>query len=508
MRNKRNKKLLLNTLTSLVYQIISVVCGLIIPRIVIQYYGSAVNGLLSSIMQFLSFITLLELGVGAVVQSALYKPLAEKNLIEISRIIISAEKFFKRIAYIFAGYIFLLILFYPMLVNSQFGWGFTAILIFIISVSTFAQYYFGITYQMLLSADQREYIKFIIQTIMLLLNAVATVIIVNLGGNIIILKLLTSLIFLIRPIVFIYYVKKHYHIDYLIKYEEEPIKQKWNGLAQHLASVVLNSTDVVILTLFSTLENISIYYVYYSVVNSIKTLITTAINSVQATIGDMIAKNEEDNLKHFFSFFEWITHTLVTILFTCTGVLILPFIRVYTANVSDVNYYLPSFAILITLAQTSYCLRLPYNIVVLAAGHYKQTQLSAIIEAFLNIFISVILVAKFGLIGVAIGTFIAMCYRTIYFAIYLSKNILRRKLRYFIQHIIIDIISGMLTVISTFWFTLKDVTFNSWIILAVKVCVSCFIIVFLINLIIYHKQLKKLFIWIKQRIVLKEKMEI
>ncbi|NLA84082.1 MAG: sugar isomerase, partial [Clostridiales bacterium] len=56
----------------------------------------------------------------------------------------------------------------------------------------------------------------------------------------------------------------------------------------------------------------------------------------------------------------------------------------------------------------------------LAAGHYKQTQMSAIIEMLLNIIISIALVFRWGLVGVAIGTFIAMAYRTCYLALYLS----------------------------------------------------------------------------------------
>ena len=67
----------------------------------------------------------------------------------------------------------------------------------------------------------------------------------------------------------------------------------------------------------------------------------------------------------------------------------------------------------------SYCLRLPYNAMVFAAGHYKQTQLSAIIEAVINIVVSVVLVSKWGLVGVAIGTFAAMTYRTLYLVLYL-----------------------------------------------------------------------------------------
>ena len=74
----RKKKLLLNTCTGILKQIITVICGFILPRYFLLYYGSSVNGLISSINNFLSFITLLDLGVGAVVQANLYKPLAER----------------------------------------------------------------------------------------------------------------------------------------------------------------------------------------------------------------------------------------------------------------------------------------------------------------------------------------------------------------------------------------------------------------------------------------------
>lgn len=76
----RKKKLILNSVTSLLTQLMTIICGLIIPRLIISAYGSQVNGLVSSITQFLSVISLLDLGVGAVVQTALYRPLAERMI--------------------------------------------------------------------------------------------------------------------------------------------------------------------------------------------------------------------------------------------------------------------------------------------------------------------------------------------------------------------------------------------------------------------------------------------
>lgn len=71
----RKKKLIYNTVSSLIYQIVTIVCGFILPRVILNYYGSEVNGLVNSITQFLQIIAFLDLGIGAVVKTSLYKPL-------------------------------------------------------------------------------------------------------------------------------------------------------------------------------------------------------------------------------------------------------------------------------------------------------------------------------------------------------------------------------------------------------------------------------------------------
>ena len=115
----RGKKAILNVLSSLVLQIVVLLSGFIVRKIIIQVYGSDINGLISSITQFLGYITLLESGVGPVIKSALYKPIANKNNEEISNILFSSEKFFKKIAKIFIVYLLGLAFIYPVIVANQ-----------------------------------------------------------------------------------------------------------------------------------------------------------------------------------------------------------------------------------------------------------------------------------------------------------------------------------------------------------------------------------------------------
>ena len=68
-----------------------------------------------------------------------------------------------------------------------------------------------------------------------------------------------------------------------------------------------------------------------------------------------------------------------------------------------------------------------FSITLQAAGKYKDTKYIAIIEPILNIVISVTMVIKFGLIGVAIGTLVASLFKTIMFSNFMSQKIINRK---------------------------------------------------------------------------------
>lgn len=489
----RSDRLRLNTVTSLFFQIMTIICGFVVPRLIIRHYGSQVNGLVNSVTQFLHIITFLELGVGAVVQSSLYKPIARKDKVQVSRIICSAGKFFSKIAFILLMYVALLVVVYPIFVNSDFDSFYTGTLIIAISISSFAQYYFGVVDRLFLSAVQQGYIQYTAQTLTLILNTLACAMLIQLGASIQVVKLTTSIIYLLRPVFLRLYINKHYDINRRIKYTGEPIKQKWNGIAQHVAAVILDQTDVIVLTLFSSLTNVSIYSVYNLVIYGVKNLFLSLTNGFQALIGDMLAKGENEELKRFFCWTEWLLHTGTILVFGCTAVLLVPFVSVYTRNVTDANYIVPVFSLLITIAHAGHCLRLPYNILILAAGHYKQTQTNYIVAAVMNVGISIILVRAFGLIGVATGTLCAMIYQTIWMAFYDSKHIINYSMKGFAKHSFVDAIIFITAFLVTNWIPLYSVDYLSWVILAVIDFLIWVVVSLIINYFAYKEYVIRVF---------------
>lgn len=497
----RKKKLIYNTVSSLIFQVTTIICGFILPRLILNAFGSNVNGLVNSITQFLGIISFLELGVGAVVQSALYKPLAENRQNDVSKIISSANKFFRRLAQILMVYVIALVVFYPMFAAKEYGFGYTATLIVAISISSFAQYYFGIVNRLLLTADQRGYVQYTAQTIAVVANTVACYLLIMLGCGIQVVKLTTSLIYLIQPFAIYLYVRKHYKIDTKIKYDKEPIPQKWNGIAQHVAAVILDGTDTVVLTLFATLADVSIYSVYFLVVKGVKQLFMSMTNGITSLIGELWARQEIAELKKTFGWTEWVIHTGTTFVFGVTAVLIVPFVRVYTLGINDADYIQSLFAALIVAANAAHCLRLPYNIMILAAGHYKQTQHNYIIAAILNIVVSVLAVKAWGLVGVAIGTLLAMGYQTVWMAWYDSKHLIKWPFGNFVKPVVVDIVTVVLCSIACSVFSMRSVSYMGWIINAIEVAAVWLVLMVVINIAFYKDKMARLVHSLKLKVV-------
>ena len=489
----RTKKLKLNVIFTVLNQLIVFLSGFILPKLIIDNYGSEINGLVSSITQFLSVIMFCEMGVGAVVQSALYKPISENDTTEISKIYCSAQRFFRNIAYILVVYIGILCIAYPFIVESKESWIGIVILLLAISFKMFVQYYFSLTYRLILISAQMTFVPMLIGSVTLVLNIALTYLLIKLGRSIQEVQIVSSLIFLIQPVAFGAVVNRLYSLNKHITYKEEPIKQKWNGFAQHLASITQENSPAIILTVFTSVATVSVYAIYHMVANGIKLVFISFMTSVKSLLGDMYVKNETALLNKTFDMFEWASIMGATLFYTVAAITIIPFIEVYLGKNTDINYIYPAFGAIICLYMAVYTIRIPYSFMIQAAGHFKQTQNSAFIELFMSLILSCCLVARFGLIGVSLGAVVAIGYRTIYFVYYLQKNILYRNVQKTVFMAVIAI-----SIIATIWLLSRFIVFEgmtlfSWIWYAIKVFILATGITLVINIIFYKSNLILLF---------------
>ena len=424
----RSKKAVYNTIMSLLLEVVTVISGFVLPRLILSRFGSSYNGIISSISQFIGYVSLLAAGVGGVTRASLYKPLQERDIKKISAIIKATELFMKRVALIFAIGLLGFAVLYPFLMLDDFSWFFTFTIVLILGISTFARYFFGITYQMVLNADQRQYINVSMRIITTTLNLVVAYIFIKSDASIHVVKLGSSLVFTLNPLYVYFYVRRKYKIIDDIEPDNSAIKQRWDAFAHQVANFVHNNTDIVILSFFSNVREISVYTVYYGISGAIRKLITSVATGIEAAFGNMIAKDEMKALNRNLSIFEVLIYSLSSMLFSTMALLIISFVSIYTQGITDVDYIRPLFGYLIAVVEFFFCVRIPYQAVVRAAGHYRETRNGAIFEAILNIVISIVLVKPLGLIGITIGTICAMMFRTLQYSVYVYKNIVHRSL--------------------------------------------------------------------------------
>lgn len=439
----RTHKAKLNMLFSLLSQVVALICGLVIPQLMINTYGSEAYGATSSIANFLSYIILLEGGMGAVTRSALYKAFADRSNDQISSIICETKSFFRKVAIGFIVYVLIIALFFKQIShNDTFSYWYSFSLVIVIALSTFAEYFVGISYSVLLQADQVAYIGIIFKIIATIFNTIGVIVLVSLKCDILFVKLLSSIVFVIRPILLSLYVKKRYRLKE-IHSEKKYLRNKGTALGQHIAWTIHNNTDITVLTVFKDLSLVSVYSVYYMVVSQLQSLLNSFTAGMEAVFGNMYANKEKENLLNTFGYYETLISILGITVFSTAAVLIVPFIRLYTSGVTDADYINMPFAFFLIIASLLYIFRTPYGHMIIAAGRFKETRVAAYGEAIINIIVSVVLVIKLGLVGVAIGTVLATLFRFVWYVFYLSKHILHRSIGKWLKRMIINTITFM-----------------------------------------------------------------
>ncbi len=424
----RTKQALKNVSASLLLQVVSALSGILLPRFFIGIYGSAVNGLVTSVTQFISYMTLVEAGIGAAGAVALYRPLAEGNDGAISSIVTAAKKFYFRSGLIFVVLVGGLVAFYPFAVASEMeDAGFVRWMICVLAVNGIVDYFFLGKYRVLLTADQRGYVISLAQSVGTVAVTVLSIVMMEWGCSSLAVKSVAAVVYILRSVVVFAYAKRRYpRVSFRAKPDFKSFSQRWAALLHQIVGMVVNNTDVVLLTLLlstNALEEVSVYGLYNLIVWALVSLMNSIYTGLGSGFGEVIARKETEVLKNSFSSFEYLFFILIFIAFSCMTVLFYPFVGLYSAGFTDgVLYQRWELVILFTASGLIQCLRYPALTLIVAAGHYKQTRWRAIAEAVINIAVSLALIYPFGIAGVIFGTVVSYLYRTVDVIFYSSKH--------------------------------------------------------------------------------------
>lgn len=493
----RSEQAFKNMAANLFLQIVVFISGIILPRFILQAYGSSINGMITSVNQFLTYLGLAEAGVATASVVALYTPLALGRKDEVNSILSAARKFYNRSGVLFLSLTAVLVFIYPFFISGQLDNSLVRWMIVVLAGSTLVDYFFLGKYRVLLMANQEGYVVALIQSAGTVANMVVSIGLIYAGASVLAVKAVATGVYVLRLFLVKAYAKKKYpDLDFHAQPAEGALKQKNAALFHQVVTIIVNNTDTTILTIClgsRSLLEVSVYGIYMLVVNAVNQLLTSFSNGLTAGFGEVIARREEETLKKSYSDYEYMFFLIFFVVVACMGVLLIPFISVYTIDMKDVQYVRPVIAVLFTLLVFLQNVRIPGLTIICAAGHYKETRYQAGLEAAINIVVSLALVWSMGMTGVLLGTVCSYGYRSFEIILYTNRHLIPGTAKTAFSRIIRNLVVTAVLISAGIWLIPQNMTsFINWFIYAVAAGVVSVVLIVGVNYVAEPQEFKNL----------------
>lgn len=207
--------------------------------------------------------------------------------------------------------------------------------------------------------------------------------------------------------------------------------------------------------------------------------------------GDVIARGEKEKLQKTYKEFEYTYYIIITIVYSVTAIMIMPFINIYTKGINDANYNQILLGMLFTINGLLFNLKTPQGMLVISAGLYKETRIQNLIQALIIVVGGVILAPSLGLAGILIASCLSNLYRDIDLAFFIPKHVTNLPPRKsIIRMIIVVLLSIILCIPFIICINIESDGYLMWMIQALIITTYATIIIVVINYLIDKEQFK------------------
>lgn len=472
MQQSRKAATIKNIAVAFIYNLIMIGFGFIIPRLFLTTYSPEIHGLTSSITNIMSYVMLLYAGLNTASVQALYDPLGKNDYRRINEVLNAIKKYYINTGFAFTVAVLVISLILPYFIEEIPSKTVFLMMIVMGLQSTVSSFLIS-TNSVLLKADQKLYISNLFNIITLILRGVIQIILIKLMLSPIVVQAIPTVILIVPMAMQKIYISKNYPmLDSSVKPDKSSLSKRWSALVHQIAGLVVNNTDVLLLIVVTgDMILVSVYSVYQLVFTHLYKLMTTVFSQGSvASFGNLITTGDLELVKKNYNIYEFIYCSFISVTYSITAVLILPFVSLYTRGVLGVNYVDYKLAILFVLIGIVNNLRVPGGTMINAGGYYKETQWRASLEAGINLFVSLLLVKPLGIYGLLIGTVCSFSYRTTDIILFSNKYILKKSAKVtFLRAIRVFAV----VIMSTFTFnkllTIDIVSWQAWFLTAIKV---------------------------------------
>lgn len=371
-----------------------------------EYLG--INGLFSNVLQIFS---LAELGIGSAILYNMYGAFANQEQEKIGQLL----KFYKRIYSLLALLVLGIgIAFYPflgMIVNVQEIPSDVSlpVVYFLFVLNSVASYLF-VYKQSLLTADQREHTVTLFTSLVTILTYVIRIAVLLISGDYVLVLGAGIVLTLAMNWAFSLWITKRYRAVFEVKTqlpvsERREIYKSTRGLMCHkIGTVVVTSTDNIVISKFVSLAAVGLYSNYGTLVSAITRVGISLINGMLPSIANYTSTASTEDTYRMLKRILLVNMWLASWTSVCLYALLNPFITQWLGE-----EYLLSVSVVAVVCFQHYLqtARLSVNNFVYSAGLFMRDKLRPLVESAVNLVVSIVLAKQYGIIGVFIGTVVS-----------------------------------------------------------------------------------------------------
>jgi len=414
-KNSRVKNSIYNFVTSIGAQFVTVVMSFICRTVFIHELGENYLGISGLFSNILSMLSLAELGVGTAILYRLYEPLAENNIPRTQAWMHFYKNAYRIIALIISALGLCMIPFLPVLINDYDKLeelGISAVFVFCLFLFKSVSSYLFFAYRSaIVRADQKQYILTIVSYIIIFTTNILQIISLVLFHNFIVYIIIAVIMVFVENIIYAIISKKMYPYisekptKKVTKKEiKDTIKDCFALFLYKLNSIVLKSTDNIVLSVFLGLSAIASYSNYYIFYTTINTLIAQIFGSIVHSIGNLHTTKKTE---HEYLIFK--VAVLSAIILGATA---------------GIGIYIVADEFIIAWIGQKWVISQPFSLIMgaelftvalctaltkfrNALGLFQQAKYRPIFSAIVNVAASIFLVKYMGISGVILGTIIS-----------------------------------------------------------------------------------------------------
>ncbi len=411
MNESRTTNTIKNVKTGLIVQLVNKVMAFIVRTVFIHYLNTeylGVNGLFTNILTILSFA---ELGIGTAIIYNMYKPVSENNKEKIKSLMGLYKKSYTIIGVIIFIIGLCLIPFLGILIKETPNIKENIVLIYVLFLTNTSSSYFFAYKKSIIFAHQKQSIINTMDSIFYLLKSIVEIVILVLTKNYILFLIIQIASTFIENVMIskkankMYPYLKEKNIKSLEKKEISKLFKNVKSLfIYQIGGIIMTGTDNILISALVNVATVGLCSNYVLIISSVKSVITSALGGVTASIGNLNAsasKEKKEEIFYIMTFINYMVYSFAAIAFI---ILLNPFIELWLGKKYILNITF-SFALAISFFIDG--LRSPGFTYRTTLGLFEKGKMTPYIGAISNIVFSVLLCKIFGAVGIFIATSIS-----------------------------------------------------------------------------------------------------